>query len=102
MSMAQLAKANGIKVVLASITPADHFYWNSDIQPAHKIAVLNTWIKEYAAKNGFVYLDYYSVMADLNGAMKQELTKDGVHPNANGYAVMEPLVEKAIATALAE
>jgi lysophospholipase L1-like esterase len=102
MSMAQLAKANGIKVVLASITPADHFYWNSGIKPAHKIAVLNAWIKEYAAKSGFIYLDYYSLMADPSGAMKQELTNDGVHPNANGYAVMEPLVEEAIATALVE
>jgi len=101
ISMVELAKANGIKVVLASITPAADFPWNPGTKPANQIAAMNVWIKDYAAQYGLVYLDYYSVLADENGAMKREFTVDGVHPNAAGYAVMGPLAEKAISAALA-
>src|SRR5579871_4335977 len=94
ISMVDLATANGIKVVLASITPADDFPWNPGTKPASKIAAMNVWIKDYAAKHALVYLDYYSAMADENGAMKREFTGDGVHPNAAGYGVMGPIAEK--------
>jgi cephalosporin-C deacetylase len=100
-SMVDLARANGIKVVLSSITPSDDFWWNPGTKPASKIAEMNTWIKAYAAKNGLVYLDYYSAMVNDNGGMKKEYTRDGVHPNPDGYAVMGKLAEKAIAASLA-
>jgi len=101
ISMVDLARANGIKVVLASITPSDDFWWNPGTKPAPKIAEMNAWIKTYAAKHELVYLDYYSAMVDDGGGMKREFTMDGVHPNPAGYALMGKLAEKAIAAALA-
>ncbi|WP_291924303.1 SGNH/GDSL hydrolase family protein [Chitinophaga sp.] len=100
VSMAELAKANGIKVVLSSVLPAYDYPWRKGLDPVTKIAQLNQLIKAYAAKNGCVYLDYYSVMADEQKGLKKELTYDGVHPNKEGYLVMGPLAEKAIAAAL--
>jgi lysophospholipase L1-like esterase len=99
-SMAELARANGVRVVLASVLPADDFPWRPDQQPAPKVRALNAWIREYAARHGHVYLDYYTPMADVRGGLKAQLTEDGVHPNAAGYAIMAPLAERAIATAL--
>ena len=101
VSMVDLARANGIKVVLASITPSDDFWWNPGTKPAPRIAEMNTWIKAYAAKHGLVYLDYYSPMVDDHGGMKREFTGDGVHPNPAGYALMGKLAEKAITAVLA-
>jgi lysophospholipase L1-like esterase/dienelactone hydrolase len=101
VSMVDIAQANGIKVVLSSITPSDDFPWNRGTQPAKKIADMNTLIKAYAAKHDVVYLDYYSAMVNEKGGMKQEFTRDGVHPNPAGFAVMGKLAEKAIAAALA-
>ncbi len=102
ISMVDLARANGIKVVLASITPSDDFWWNPGTKPAPRIAEMNTWIKAYAAKNGLIYLDYYSPMVDDHGGMKREFTGDGVHPNPAGYALMGRLAEMAISAALAD
>jgi lysophospholipase L1-like esterase len=100
-SMAELAKANGIRVVLASLLPVcDYHRPQTERRPPAKILALNAWIEEYCRKNGHVYLDYYSSMLDEARMLKKELTDDGLHPNAAGYAVMEPLVEKALATAL--
>jgi acyl-CoA thioesterase-1 len=101
-SMAELARANGIRVVLSSILPVYDYPWNPGLQPAAEIVALNAWIRDYADKSGFVYLDYFSAMADARQGMKAEYSADGVHPNAAGYAVMEPLAETAIAEALAE
>ncbi len=101
MSMVELAQHNGIRVVLASVTPVcDCFTKKTDRRPAGKIIGLNGWIKDYAKKVGAVYLDYYSALVD-GRAMKQEYTVDGLLPNAAGYARMAPLAEKAIAEALA-
>lgn len=102
VSMAQLAKANGIRVVLSSILPAARYPWRPGIDPVAEIRTLNHWMRDYCAANNCVYLDYYSTMTDGNGGMKAALTLDGVHPNAAGYAVMTPLAEAAIATALAK
>ena len=102
VSMVDLARANGIKVVLASITPSDDFWWNPGTKPAPRIAEMNTWIKAYAAKNGLIYLDYYSPMVDDHGGMKREFTGDGVHPNPSGYALMGKLAEMAISAVLAD
>lgn len=99
-SMAELAKANGIKVVMSSVLPALDFPWRRGLQPAEKVVALNAMIKKYALEKGHVYLDYWTSMAASNKGMKTELAYDGVHPTLEGYQVMEPLVEKAITEAL--
>ena len=99
-SMSDLARANGIRLVLCSVLPASDFPWHRGLESAPKIRALNAWIKEYAAKNGFVYVDYYSSMATSDGALKPELSLDGVHPNKVGYEIMAPLAEAGIEEAL--
>lgn len=101
-SMIAIAKQNQIKVVLASVTPAFSYPWRPAIDPVKRIVALNAWIKQEAAEQGLVYLDYFSAMADSHDGMKPELTVDGVHPNAAGYRVMAPLAERAIGEALKE
>jgi len=100
MAMADLARANGIRVVLSSILPAAAYPWKPGIDPRAEIAAINSWMRDYCDKKHYVYLDYYSAMVDSNQGTKKELTIDGVHPNADGYQVMTPLAEKAIAQAL--
>ena len=73
---------------------------NLDCNPPQKISALNNWIKEYAGSIGATYLDFYTPMADARGGMKTGFSSDGVHPNLAGYAIMDPLAEKAIAEAL--
>jgi lysophospholipase L1-like esterase len=103
ISMAELAKVNDIRVVLASVTPVcDYIQPQTAKRPPAQIIAINDWMKEYAAKNGFVYLDYYSAMLDDHQMLKQDLTGDGLHPNAAGYDVMGPLASAAIAKALAK
>jgi acetyl esterase/lipase/lysophospholipase L1-like esterase len=99
-SMSELARANGIRVVFCSVLPASEFRWHKGLEPAPKVKTLNAWIKEYAAKNGFVYVDYYSRMANSDGGLGPELSPDGVHPNKAGYVIMAPLAEAGIAEAL--
>ena len=99
-SMVELAKANGIPVVLSSVLPAFDFPWRTGMQPAEKVVKLNVWIKKYAENNGCIFLDYFTPMTDKRHGLKEELTFDGVHPNLAGYKVMEPLVESAIKKAL--
>ena len=105
-SMAELAKAHGIKVVLASITPTGAYHTaergvpQSTTRPMARIKAINAWMQTYAAANGHVYLDYFTPMLDPTGMMKSELTADDLHPNAAGYAIMAPLAEAAIQRAL--
>jgi len=99
-SMSDLARANGIRVVLCSVLPASDFHWHKGLEPAPKTKALNAWMKDYAAKNGIVYVDYYSSMVNDEGGLKAELSPDGVHPNKAGYALMAPLAEAGIAKAL--
>ncbi len=99
-SMAELARASGIRVVLASLTPAFDYPWRPGLAPAQRIVDLNAWIRDYAARTGCTYLDFFPAMADARNGMKPEYSADGVHPNAAGYAVMEPLAQQAIAQAL--
>lgn len=101
-SMSELARASGIRVVLCSVLPASDFRWHPGLEPTPKIRALNEWIQAYAAKNGSVYVDYYSHMVNDAGGLKSELSPDGVHPNAAGYAIMAPLAEAGIAAALAQ
>ena len=100
MSMVDLAKANNIRVVLASILPAASYPWKPGIDPVEQIRTLNTWMRNYCATNGCIYLDYYSPMVNTENGMKKELTIDGVHPSPAGFQIMAPLAEKAIAQAL--
>jgi lysophospholipase L1-like esterase len=100
-SMAELAKANGIRVVLSSVMPVcDYIRPQTERRPPEKIKALNAWIRNYADQNGFVYLDYYPALSDQQGMFRKELTVDGLHPNDAGYEVMEPLAAKAIESAL--
>jgi lysophospholipase L1-like esterase len=101
-SMAELAKANNIKVILSSVLPVYDYPWKPGLAPAEKIFELNQMIRQYADANGFIYLDYFSSMADERKGLKATLGDDGVHPNLAGYKIMEPLAEKAIAEALKE
>jgi len=100
VSMAELAKANNIKVVLSSVTPAAAFPWRPAIDPKEKVKALNDMLRDYAAKNKFIYLDYFTAMVDENSGLPKSLSKDGVHPNLEGYKIMEPLAQKAVAQAL--
>jgi lysophospholipase L1-like esterase len=95
-SMADLAKANGIRVIFASILPAREFPWHKGLEPAPKIRVLNAWLSGYCTDHSITYLDYYSAMAADDGGMKPGISKDGVHPNEAGYAIMAPLAQAAI------
>jgi len=100
-SMAELAKANGIRVVFSSVMPVcDYIQPQTVRRPPEKIRALNAWLKDYSARNGYVYLDYYTAMLDDQQMLKKDLTYDGLHPNDAGYTLIEPLAEKAIATAL--
>jgi lysophospholipase L1-like esterase len=100
-SMAELARANGIRVVLASVLPVSDYPWRPGVQPAAKVRVLNDWLRAYARESGAVYLDYYAALANAEGGMDPRLAADGVHPTPAGYAVMAPLAERAVEQALA-
>lgn len=96
-SMAELANANGIKVILSSVTPAGEYPWRKEIKEVPlKIAVLNAGIREYAISNGFAYIDYYTLLKDENRAMIAAYTTDGVHLTKEGYAVMEKAAKAVI------
>ena len=69
-------------------------------RPPAKILALNRWLKEYCAAHGCVYLDYFSAMVDKNGFLQKDLADDGLHPNKDGYTLMAPMAEAAIAKAV--
>src|ERR1043165_5622630 len=106
-SMSELATANGIHVVFASVLPVSDYELRDGKpitqtvrRPPEKILALNKWLQEFAKTHHHVYLDYFSAMVDEKGFLKNELSDDGLHPNAQGYAVMAPLAEAAIAASL--
>jgi lysophospholipase L1-like esterase len=103
-SMAELARVHDIRVVFASILPVHNYTDRSKDffaqRPPARILELNTWLKDYCAKNNLVYLDYFSAMVDDKGLMQKDLADDGLHPNAAGFKIMAPLAEAAIAKAL--
>jgi len=103
-SMAELARANGIRIVFSSVLPVHNYTdTHNDMflqRPPARILALNVWLKDYCAKNRVVYLDYFSAMVDDKGLLKKELADDGLHPNDAGYKIMAPLAEKAIAKTL--
>ena len=106
-SMAELASAHGIRVVFASLLPVSDYevrdgkpITQTVRRPPDQILALNKWMKEFAAAHHMVYLDYFSAMVDDKGFLKDELSNDGLHPNPQGYAVMNPLAEAAISASL--
>jgi lysophospholipase L1-like esterase len=104
-SMAESARVQHMRVVFASLLPVNNYTDDAKesfaLRPRERILALNAWLKEYCAKSGFVYLDYFSAMVDDKGMLKRELSDEGLHPNAAGYKIMAPLAEKAIARAIA-
>jgi lysophospholipase L1-like esterase len=105
-SMADLARAHGIRVVFASVLPVHNYTHDAEesfaLRPRDRILGLNKWLKSYCAKNGFVYLDYFSAVVDERGMLKRALADDGLHPTDAGYKIMASLAEQAIQKALAE
>ena len=107
-SMAELAEANGIRVVMASVMPVSDYGHDHEGHPLNmtkgrppaSILVLNAWIKKYVEERHEIYLDYFAAMVDDKGFLKADLSEDGLHPNLAGYQVMAPLAEAAIAKAL--
>ena len=97
MSMAELARAHRIRVILGSIPPTATFNWRPQLNPVPRIRELNTWLRDYAAQNGFDFIDYYTPLAGPSGELRGELGNDGVHPNRAGYRLMRDLVEKKLA-----
>jgi len=100
VSMAELAKANNIKVILCAVLPVYEYKWSPGLEPAGKIMKLNAMLLSYAKKNNMEYVDYHTPMADERNGLKAEYSADGVHPNLKGYKIMDALVEKAIIKAL--
>ena len=100
MSMAELAHAHGVRVILCSVMPAAEFPWRKGLGPGPKVVALNEQIKAYARQQHFVYLDYHTALVDEHQGMKAGLASDGVHPTLAGYRVMEPLLQQAVAEAL--
>ena len=105
-SMADVARANHIAVVLSSVTPVSNYTPRSQRffaeRPIQRIRELNSWLQTYARQHGDVYLDYYSHMLDDHGMLRRDLSEDGLHPNDTGYRIMGTLAERAIAEALAQ
>lgn len=96
VSMVELAKAHNIKVILCSVMPAFDFPWRPGLEPADKVIQLNKMIKAYADTHKLPYVDYHSAMKDERNGLPEKYSKDGVHPNLEGYKIMESLVQKAI------
>ena len=99
-SMVELARAHHIRVILASITPVAKYPWRPEVQSVETIRKINDWMKGYAKENGLVYLDYFSWLDDGHRGFIAKLAIDGVHPNTQGYAVMDKLAKQAIKEAL--
>ena len=99
-SMAEIAHANGIKVIIASVLPAYDYPWRKGLEPAPKIVALNKMLKEYCEAKGHTYLDYFTYLKDERNGMPKKYANDGVHPTALGYEVMGKLFEKTLAEVL--
>lgn len=95
-AMLDIAGVNNIRVVLASITPAT----NGPARPASRILALNARLRALAVQRGAIYVDYHAALSDGHDGMRAALANDGLHPNRDGYAVMRPLTERALAEAL--
>lgn len=99
-TMAELAKAHGITVMLASIPPAVKYFWRPSVDPQPSIAAMNAWLKAYAKRSGCIYVDYYAALNNGRGGYKPGFSSDGVHPSVAGFAAMRPVAQRAIREAL--
>jgi lysophospholipase L1-like esterase len=101
-AMTELAQKNGIRMILCSVTPVSDYTARKQTErrPPAEILKLNAWLKAYAAQVGAVYADYYAALVDDKGMLREGLSGDGLHPNAQGYAVMAPVASAAISRAL--
>lgn len=102
ISMVELSNANKIKVVLCTLLPANHFGWNPKLEPADKVIALNQLIIEYANKHKINCVDYYTALVDDVKGLPKKYSADGVHPNLEGYKLMESLVQIGILTSKKE
>ena len=91
-----MARKNGIRPIVCSVLPARDFWWHKGLQPAEKIRRLNRMIETYCARAHVTYVNYYPALADPQHGLPTAFSKDGVHPNSAGYAVMERMAEAAI------
>ena len=91
-SMIGMAQENDIKVYLCSVLPANRFYWNLKISPANQVVQLNKLLHSYAKDNALTYVDYYNRMVDDQKGLLSSYGSDGVHPNRDGYAVMQSVI----------
>lgn len=91
-SMVELAKYHHIQPVLCSCLPAAAFKWRPEMKPAEDIKRLNEMIQEYAKAHRIKYIDYYSALVDEHGGLPKKYAADGVHPNMDGYAIMEQIL----------
>ena len=97
IAMCNLAKANGIIPIITSIPPCSEFPWRKEIlNPGQTIVNIDKSLKEYADKNGIIYVDYHAALADKNLGLPKTLSDDGCHPNPDTYFTMEEMVLKAI------
>ena len=99
-SMAELAQAHGVRVVLCSVLPAYDFPWRPGREPAPKVLALNQRLKAYATQHHLTYVDYHAAMADSRQGLPAALATDGVHPTLAGYRLMGPLLQQGVAQAL--
>ena len=100
-SMATIATAHEVQVVLSSVLPVYRYEWSPEIvDPPSTIDAINECLKEYADSNGLYYLDYFSEMVDDKRGLKKEYTPDGVHPNKRGYELMSTIAEKKLKSIL--
>jgi lysophospholipase L1-like esterase len=95
-SMVQIARSNGIRVILGSIPPAATFSWRPEVDPKPWINKLNIWLRGYAMQSGVEFIDYFPVLAGPSGEFRANLSNDGVHPNRSGYRLMRGLVQKGV------
>jgi len=97
MAMVEIARANGIRVVLGAIPPTASFNWQPNVDPVPTIRALNVWLRDYAARQRIPYIDYYALLTGSAGELRPELGNDGVHPNRVGYDLMRKQVERQLA-----
>ena len=105
-SFAELARTHAIRIVFSSVLPVHNYTPKSQDffaqRSPEKILELNRWLKAYCGANGYIYVDYFSAMADDKGLLKRDLADDGLHPNVAGYKLMASLAQKAIDKALTQ
>ncbi|MGK6343715.1 SGNH/GDSL hydrolase family protein [Chryseobacterium sp. DT-3] len=96
-AMADIARSNGIKVIIASVLPAAAFPWRKEITDvSQKVDALNSRLKQYSLSNKLIFVDYNTAMRNEKGGMREGLSKDGIHPESAGYNIMEPLIKSAV------